>query len=236
MKSCVIFDFDGVIANTENLHLAAYNHAFKVLEARVGRNIQITPQQYFSRYIMFGNAEGFGHMLHDAGVAIAQDLTQALCEEKDRVMDMHLDELSAPLPGVVRLLDHLKERRIPCGICSGARRAEITRLLVVFGLLERFSVIVSIEDVRRGKPDPEGYSLAFEKLWELTGAEAQKKHSLVIEDTAGGAAAAHGAGLRVLGVAEGGDLTAVRKWADYAVIDLSHLDLAEFDRWLGITK
>ena len=233
-KPCVIFDFDGVIADTESLHLAAYNHALKILAPQIGRELQIAAREYFSNYIVYGNFEAFRNMLHDAGLSPTTGLIEKLCEEKDRIMDAHLGELAAPLPGVKRLLDHLKETRIPCGICSGARRAEITTLLRAFGILERFAEIVTIEDVRMCKPDPEGYALAFEKLWRHFDAEIEKEFSLVIEDTAGGAAAAHGAGLRVLGVAAGRDQNSIRAWADYVVEDLSQLDLAEFDRWLSV--
>jgi beta-phosphoglucomutase len=232
-KSCVIFDFDGVIANTEDFHFAAYNHALGALKDQVGQNIQITPQQYFSRYIVYGTFEAFRNMLKDAGLTPSIGLLHQLGHEKDRVMDSHLGELGAPLPGVVRLLDHLKERCIPCGICSGARRSEITMLLNSIGLQDRFPVIVAIEDVSMSKPDPEGYALVFQKLWEHSGAAVEKKCSLVIEDTSGGAAAARAAGLRVIGVATTCPVVDVRNWADFPVNDLAGLDLAQFDQWLG---
>jgi phosphoglycolate phosphatase/beta-phosphoglucomutase len=232
---CVIFDFDGVVADTENLHLAAHNQALAELAPRIGTRIELTPQIYFSRYVVYGNHEGFQRMLQDAGAAAGPPLIEELCRVKDRIMDSRLAELAAPLPGVRRLLAHLARRRVPCGICSGARRSEIEDLLRAFDLARHFPVIVAIEDVRRCKPDPEGYSLAWERLRNAARVPIEKNMSLVIEDTAGGAAAARAAGLRVLGLATSSSLPAVRQWADYVAADLSSLNLRQFDAWLGLT-
>ena len=73
-------------------------------------------------------------------------------------MDRDIVEHAGLLPGVRRLLDHLAEHKVPAGICSGARRHEIQPLLAAFGIAAFFPVITAIEDVRYGKPDPEGYS------------------------------------------------------------------------------
>lgn len=230
----VIFDFDGVIANTEEIHLMAYNHALKELRSRLGKDILITPELYFSRYIVYGTTEGFGLMLQDAGLPAAPELIAELCAAKDRIMDRDIVENAGLLPGVRRLLDHLTERNVPCGICSGARRHEIEPLLAAFGLADFFPVITAIEDVRYGKPDPEGYSKTLQLLNELDERDFPASESLVIEDTNGGAIAAHAAGMRVLGVATNSPLDRVKRWSDFAFNDLAQVNLAEFDSWIGL--
>lgn len=231
---CVIFDFDGVIANTEELHLAAYNQALLAARQAIGRVIEITPQRYYSRYIVFGNHEGFRLMLQDQGIHPPRALLDKLCELKDKIMDGRAGQAVKPMPGVTDVIKYLASRNVYCGICSGARRHEITTLLQAFALERYFPVIVSIEDVTRGKPDPQGYCLAFDRLNIHCDGNLDKQRSLVIEDTEGGAAAAHGAGLRVLGVATTSNLDAVRKWADFAFQCLLDVPLSQWDQFLGL--
>lgn len=234
-QACVIFDFDGVIANTEHLHLMAYNQALAARRQAVGKLIQITPEHYFSRYIVFGNLEGFRQILHDHGIDPPQSLLDQLCQLKDKIMDGRIGESPSPLPGVTELVQHLAALKVPCGICSGARRQEIDTLLGAFALGGYFPVIVSIEDVARSKPHPQGYMLAFDRLNVRQDGNLDKARSLVIEDTEGGAAAAHGAGLRVLGVAATSRMESVRRWADFPFEHLAEVPLFQLDQWLGLS-
>ena len=231
-QGCVIFDFDGVIAPTEELHLAAYNAALAVLAPRLGRRLELTPTAYFSRYVVFGDAEAFERILRDAGLDPAEPLVADLCRCKNARMERDLGRLRSPPAGLRELLEHLHRRRVRMAICSSARGQEIATTLDHFQLRDYFQTTVAIEDVQRGKPDPEGYALAFQRLADSE-MNVARELSLAIEDTAGGATAAHGAGLRVLGVAATESLQAVRRWADHAVSDLSMVDFAELDRWLG---
>ena len=66
-RGCVIFDFDGVIADTESLHWAVYNRVLAEFAGEIGERIEISREAYFSRYIVFGDREGFFHMLRDHG-------------------------------------------------------------------------------------------------------------------------------------------------------------------------
>ncbi len=232
---CVIFDFDGVIANTEEIHLMAYNHALKELRERLGKDIVLTPERYFSRYIVYGSSEGFDLVLRDAGIEANRELVAALVSAKDRVIDRDIVQHAGLLPGVRQLLNHLADRKVPTGICSGARHHEIEPLLAAFGIADYFPVITAIEDVRQGKPHPEGYSRTLQLLNERDEREFPARQSLVIEDTNGGAIAAHGAGMRVLGVATNSPLDHVRNWSEYAVEDLAQLDFGELDSWIGLT-
>ncbi len=109
-------------------------------------------------------------------------------------------------------------------------------LLEAFKLRHHFDVMVTIEDVRNGKPDPEGYELAFEKLNLEYDAELEKEFSLVIEDSEGGCAAGKAAGLRVLGVATSLPLEDVQRCATHAVAGLDRVDKRELGRWLGINR
>jgi beta-phosphoglucomutase len=232
--ACVIFDFDGVIADTEALHLQSYNHAFAAQADALGRALAITPPQYFSRYIVYGNREGFARMLQDAGLPATPALLDRLCQAKDQFFADALHHFAEPLPGVRKLLAWLEARRIPRAICSGAARREIDHLLGAFDLRQHFEFIIAIEDVRTGKPDPEGYNLAFQRLYEKHDATLEKPHSLVIEDSAGGCSAARAAGIPVLAVATSLPLGDLERCADHALPDLSHLNYTHLATWLGL--
>ena len=231
-KGCVIFDFDGVIADTEVLHVTAYNHAFADHAAEIGGPLVISPPSYFSRYIVYGDREGVYHMLRDNLRPTHDELIEKLVEAKERFFMERLGEFAEPLPGVRDTLAWLEEKNVPRAICSGARRSEIDLLLEAFKLRHHFDVIVTIEDVRMGKPEPEGYNRAFDLLNQEYDAELDKAFSLVIEDSAGGCAAGKAAGLRVLGVATSLPLEEVQRHATFAVENLSKVDPRTLAGWL----
>src|SRR5215831_8852573 len=97
--------------------------------------------------------------------------------------------------------EHVREavrfaaERVPLAICSGAARAEIEPVVQAAGIADYFGAVVSSDDVVHGKPDPEGYRKALERL------EADPSRAAVFEDTEAGIAAARAAGVgRVLAV------------------------------------
>jgi HAD superfamily hydrolase (TIGR01509 family) len=233
-RGCVIFDFDGVIADTESVHLAAYNHVLAAHAADIGGPLEITPQAYFTRYIVYGDHEGLFHMLRDHGRPSEKALIQKLADTKHHVFQEKLTTFAEPLPGVRDLLEWLESKNVPRAICSGARRGEIEMLLEAFKLRHHFDVMVTIEDVRLGKPEPEGYNLAFDKLNLEYDAELDKEFSLVIEDSMGGCSAARSAGLRVLGVATSLPLAQLEKCTTFAVERLDRLDKSLLAIWLGL--
>ena len=82
--------------------------------------------------------------------------------------------------------------RVPVAVVSGAARADIDLVLGASGLAGEVTAIVSAEDVRAGKPDPEGYLLALERL----GGGLDPADALVLEDSEAGVLAAKAAGMR----------------------------------------
>jgi len=233
-KGCVIFDFDGVIADTEAVHLAAYNATFREFAPEIGGELAIAPSLYYRRYIVYGDREAISNMLRDHGRPMEERLVERLMEAKGKYVEDRLGDLAEPLPGVRELLEWLEARNVPRAICSGARRTEIEPLLDGFKLRHHFDVIVTIEDVKYSKPEPEGYNKAFDLLNLEYDAELEKEFSLVIEDSEGGCTAGKSAGLRVLGVATSLPLEKVKRCATFAVKDLSEVDFGELAGWLGI--
>jgi HAD superfamily hydrolase (TIGR01509 family) len=223
-----------VIADTEAVHLAAYNATFAAHARDIGGELAIAPATYYARYMVYGDREAIWHMLRDHGRSTDEGLVAKLMEAKGHFVEQKLNDFAEPLPGVRDLLTWLEANNVPRAICSGARRGEIEELLEAFKLRHHFDVLVTIEDVRLGKPDPQGYNLCFDKLNLEYDAELEKDYSLVIEDSAGGCSAAQAAGLRVLGVATSLPVKELHKCATYVVESLAELDKDTLATWLGI--
>jgi len=186
----VVFDFDGVLFDTESLHLVAMQ------AAAAGWGYTLDRTEYLSRYAGFDDRDLARNFLRDRrnGVEPAPDEIERLMAEKVRRFDALLPE-ARPFPGVVHLVAGLAARAIPLGVCSGSWREEIDRLLAAAGLSGAFDVVVAAGDVTRGKPDPQGYVHAAKRLG------VPVAFVVAVEDTPDGVHAARDAGLRVVGVA-----------------------------------
>jgi beta-phosphoglucomutase len=180
----VLFDFDGVIADTENVHVAAWQRTFGVMgwlesDETCSRAAEVDDRAFVTevfarRKIEKGNVDGW--------VARKQELTLRLLADSPRIY-----------PGVLALVERLKGR-VRLGVVTTTWRANAETVLEASGLRPAFEFIVAKEDVKAPKPDPEGYRLALAKLKLPAGAV------VAIEDSANGLAAARGAGVRVIAV------------------------------------
>lgn len=192
MSGPIIFDFDGVIADTEPLHLLAFQ------DALAPASITVTEDAYYDRYVGLADGLLLERILHDAGrPTTGEDYDRLLRDKRERYL-RGIRTGHPLLPGARELIRQLHGRR-PLAICSGAQRREIETILASNDLLDPFPIIVSAEDVSASKPDPEGYLLALERLREtnptLTAADC-----LVIEDSDHGITAGRAAGMKVLAV------------------------------------
>ena len=157
MLQAIIFDFDGVIADTEKLHLRAFQ------EVLGRRGIDLGARQYYDHYLGLDDAGVLRALARQCGLALGDARVEAMLREKAQ----RYAELIA---GGVVLLDGVNERvrawgrQVPLAIASGALRSEIERILQRHHLLECFAAIVSADDVARGKPAPEPYLAALHRL------------------------------------------------------------------------
>ena len=190
--SALIFDFDGVIADDEPLHLAAFQHAL------AAEGIALTREAYYARYLGLDDHDAVLEALREAGQGAPPERVRAVMAAKaDRFLD--LVRGGAPVfPGVPGFVRDAAAR-VPLAIASGALRREIELILAHSGLGECFALIVSAEDVRAGKPSPEGFLRALEglRMHRLNLAAAE---CLVIEDSQPGVEGARRAGMRCLAV------------------------------------
>jgi len=193
--AAVLFDFDGVIVNSEPLHFFAFK------EVLAHEKIELSEEEYYRQLIGFDDRGGFKHVFQTRGLPLDPPLLLRLMTRKSEVM-MELIERRqyAALPGVEGFVRGLW-RRYPLGICSGALREEIEAMLEGVSLRDCFSVIVAAEDVTVGKPDPSGYIKTMHMLGERCGAALKPADCLVIEDAPSVCRSVRKVGFPVLAVA-----------------------------------
>ena len=200
MLQAIVFDFDGVVADTEPLHLRA---ARTVLHA-VG--IELTERDYYDRYLGFDDAGMFGAIAADQGLRLDQPTLAALVAGKSRVWESMLTGDALLCPGAAECVRRCAAQ-VPLAIASGALRHEIDLILERAGLRECFSAIVSASDGLPGKPAPDFYQHALARLQEAAAARDHRppaviepRFAVAIEDSRWGIESARAAGLRSVAV------------------------------------
>ena len=188
----VLFDFDGVLVNSEPLHF----HALR--DALLPEGIAIGKEDYLRFYLAYDDRQAIRLALERHGEAYDGRRVQALAERKAELFEESLRRVPF-FPGACELVRAL-EREVPLAIVSGALRGEIEAILTAGGLADAFATIVGADDVRQGKPHPEPYLSGLARLRPLApGLEAGE--CLVFEDSMAGIASARAAGMKVVGVA-----------------------------------
>ncbi len=194
MLKAVIFDFDGVISDSEPCHFAATNEVLKDFGA------QISKEQYYAEYLGFTDYELF-EAVRDRHKADYKDVSIArLVEKKAAAFEKLIKQIDHLIDGVAELIGQLKNNKIKIAINSGACLADIKIMLAGSSIENSFDVIVSADDVERGKPHPEGYLTALEKLNVVSGSMIQAGQCVVIEDSRWGIISAKKAGMKVIAV------------------------------------
>jgi beta-phosphoglucomutase len=186
-----IFDFDGVIANSEPLHFAALRDTLKE------DGVSITEDEYYRRYLAYDDRGALRLALEQHGIAFDAARIDRLARRKAVIFEQALARVPF-FPGVPELVRRLAAE-VPVAIASGARREEIEAILEAGGLLESFRAIVGADDVAHGKPDPEPYLTAAARL--LPHAPGLRPEECVaFEDSVPGILAARNAGMKVVAV------------------------------------
>jgi beta-phosphoglucomutase len=172
----VLFDFDGVLVNSEPLHFFAFHDVLKA------EHIELTEEQYYRELIGFDDKGAFKHIFELSGRTLDPKTFLRVMTRKSEVMmeQIHSRKYTA-LPGVEEFVRGLW-RRCPLGVCSGGLREEIEIMLEGVALRDCFSVITSAEDVDVGKPDPRGYVLTAQKLAAKLKHELKPADCLIVED------------------------------------------------------
>ena len=180
----VLLDFDGVMADTENIHVAAWQRTFSALGWEVPDDVCARSVEEDDRVFLAKVFEE--HQVEDGDVSgwvlRKQELAVAMLRDSPRLY-----------PGVASLVADLRGR-VRLAVVTGTWRANVETVLQASGLADAIDLIVGKEDVKAVKPDPECYRLALKRLRLAAGS------AVALEDSPRGLEAARGAGVRVVAV------------------------------------
>ncbi|MGN0287908.1 MAG: HAD family hydrolase [Atopobiaceae bacterium] len=183
--SCVLFDFDGVCADTEKYGLQ--------LDREVYQQFGIEPtQEQLHSLVGTTGLESIPALFREYGMDVSAQ--EFFARRRDNV-SIYRDFPLEVQPGLLPLLADLRSRRIPTGLVSTTAAQSILYALNRLGLMACFDVVVCGDMVQHHKPDPEPYQRAIEAL----GVGAAE--GIAVDDSPTGISSAKGAGLYVLGYA-----------------------------------
>jgi len=233
MIRAIVFDFDGVIADSERLHFRSLQAVAEPL------GVRLEYDHYLRHYVSYDDRDSMRALLSEvrggvpdlADAPVIEDEQMAiLIAEKAVAFERALREKVQTIPGVEAFFNQLPDS-LPLAIASGSSRRDLMLILNSLGLAERFTAIVTADDVARSKPDPESYHLAVEHLAEHH-TDLMPGDCLAIEDTPGGIASARGAGLMVLGLTTTCPAEQLHN-AHRIAPDFSNLSFALLREWFG---
>jgi len=180
----VIWDMDGVLADTAPYHFSAWQETF------AKRGVKFTEED-FRHSFGLRNDTIIRNIL---GEQIAQGEIDSIAREKEETFRRVIGQKIKPLPGAVELLQSLRKHGFKMAIASSTPMENIRLVTESLGIDNYFQSIVTGRDVTEGKPSPQGFLLAAQRLG------IEPKNCIVIEDAVAGVAAAKRAGMRCLAI------------------------------------
>ena len=229
--AAVLFDLDGVLTPTAEVHMRAWDQMFNQFLAQRGGHEPYTDADYFAHVDGKPRYDGVRDMLATRGITMPEgspddppeaETVCGLGNRKNAVFSAILESDGVqPYPGSVHALDRLRERGVPVAVVSSSRNAPA--VLTAAGLRERFDVVVdgavAAADGLAGKPAPDTFVAAARRLGVDPG------HAVVVEDAVSGVAAGRAGSFGlVVGVDRGvGEQALLDAGADVVVSDLAEL-------------
>ncbi len=231
MLRAIIFDFDGIIVDSEPL-IMRLTQRMAALEGWT-----VSEEEYYRDYLALDDRGIIEHLYESHGRAVDRPRRDELLQWKIRTYAEAIKDGLAPLPGAVEFVNRVAAE-FTLSIASGSLRSEIEYLLEKLGLREAFAVITAADECERSKPDPEVFLKTLARLRELpalSGAASEKNpqkemlaplqatECLAIEDAPAGVRAAQAAGIRCLALAHSRPVEALRH-ADWVNREFGHVD------------
>lgn len=215
----IVFDFDGVIANSEPLHFRGYR------DVLAEEGVTLTEPDYYARYLGFDDVGAFQAIGAEQGASWTRARVDDLVARKAVRLELLERDGSILFPGAAAAIRRAAAA-MPIAIASGARGAEIRRVLERENLLTCFAAIVAAEDTPVSKPAPDPYLRALALLAPATGANLRGAECVAIEDSVWGLASARSAGLKTVGVTHTYAASALTA-ADLVIGGLDALDIEQ---------
>lgn len=221
MLDGIVFDFDGIIVDTEPLHYRAFLEVLRPL------GVDFDYPTYLREYIGFDDRDAFRYAAQTTGQTMDHARLAELVALKAEAFETLVGRGIEPFPGSVELIREAAAA-MHIAIASGATKRDIELILPHLGdggLPRLFTTIVTANDVARSKPDPESYALAVTRLG------LDPANCLAIEDTTAGLTSARAAGMRTLGVGHSYPVAKLNDHADRTVDSLASVRLEQLLTW-----
>ena len=215
MIKAVIFDMDGVLMNSEDIHYEVERNILKRF------NVDFQMEEHV-KYVGQRTADLWKGVCVDHSLDVEPELL-AKEDNANYMQELKKGEFE-PVRGIPQLIDHLEENGIRMIVASSATRSNIDIVMNKFGIVDRFEGYASGQDVQRAKPNPDIFLLAAEKLG-LDPADC-----LVIEDAKHGVEAAKAAGMICIGYRNPSSGNQDLSSADLITDDINELNIEVFNK------
>lgn len=226
LLDAIILDFDGVIANSERLHMRAFQ------ETLAGTPVRLTDEAYYAHYLGFDDHGVFRQVSVDQGRPFDAATIERLVEAKGHRYEALTAAGEILYPGVAAFVRDAAAR-VPVAIASGAMTREIEDVLGRAGLRDCFVTVVGADQTPNSKPAPDPYLEAFARIGRATGRTLSPRRTVAVEDSRWGLESAHAAGLRTVAVTNTYPAAALTDHAELVVDGLHALPLALLDELCG---
>lgn len=221
MLRAIVFDFDGVIANSEPLHFRGYR------DVLAEEGVTLAEEDYYAHYLGFDDVGAFEAIGQRRGAGWSRERIRDLVARKAVRLEELERDVSVLFPGAADAIRRASDA-MPIAIASGARGEEIRRVLDREGLSGCFTAIVAAEDTAVSKPAPDPYLRALALLAPARGHRLEPSECVAIEDSHWGLESARTAGLRTVAVTN--TYAADLLTADLTIGSLHDMDLDLLDR------
>jgi beta-phosphoglucomutase len=193
MLQAVVFDFDGVLANSEPLHLRAFQSVLSE------RGLSLSAQEYYETYVGYDDETVFRALARERRLEVGPGWVTQITAAKSVVMHDLLARASPLFTGAADAVRELAAR-VPVAVASGALRHEILQVLEAEDLCGIFTAIVAAGETPNGKPAPDPYRRAVELMSSRTGTAIEPTKVVAVEDSIQGLESARAAGLQAVAV------------------------------------
>ena len=223
--AAIVFDFDGVIANSEPLHFRAFRD-----EAAL-HGVELTEAAYYNDYLGFDDVGAFKAMAAASGAQWSASQIAAMVARKAERIQVLERDASVLFPGAADAVKRASAA-VPIAIASGALTPEIRHTLEREGLEHCFTVIVGADQTAASKPAPDPYLLAIARLSSELHMPLQARDCVALEDSHWGLESARRAGLRTVGVAQTYPAVTLTP-ADFVIKTIDCLDIERLKKLIG---
>lgn len=217
----IVFDFDGVIADSERLHQRSYQAVFRPL------GLDLSWEDYSAEYLGYDDVGLMRRFARQHGLAWSNEKVAELIEEKSRIYSELAARGAMLFPGTAAFIREAAAA-VPIAIASGALTYEIEEILERAGLRDLFVAVVGADQTPGSKPGPDPYLEALHQM-ALAGHRTTPSRTVAIEDSVAGLLSARTAGLRCVAVTNTYDADELAPHAELIVPGLDALTLDALD-------